>query len=64
MSMSDLFNNILNEPESLTENGVPPEKDIDEVVKVKEHTRKKGKRKKNLSGVEREIVIHECSKEA
>ncbi|MQN00765.1 MAG: hypothetical protein FRC54_02065 [bacterium LCO1.1] len=63
MSMSDLFNNILNEPESLTENGVPPEKDIDEVVKVKEHTRKKGKRKENLSVCRAEIVIHECSKE-
>lgn len=43
MSMSDYVDNILNEAESLTQNGTPAEKDIEVVVRT--HTRKAGRRK-------------------
>lgn len=61
MSMSDYVDNILNEAESLTQNGTPAEKDIEVVVRT--HTRKAGRRKEKLSAVEKEIVMHECSEE-
>ena len=52
---------IFNEAESLVENGIPGEPEIETVVI---HRKKaKGKRQLNLSEIEVEIVTHECSEE-
>lgn len=52
---------ILNEAESLVENGIPEEPEIETVVIHRKKT--KGKRKLNLSEIEVEVVTHECSEE-
>ncbi|MDD7327535.1 MAG: IS66 family transposase [Lachnospiraceae bacterium] len=62
LSFNDFGVDILNEAESATESGIGDEKDITEVV-VAAHKRKVGTRKKNLENVERETIVHDCTKE-
>jgi transposase len=50
---------ILNETESLVENGIPEEPDITTVIVHRKKS--KGKRDLNLSGIEVEVVMHECT---
>ena len=52
---------ILNEAEVLTENGIPEEPVMEEVVVRRRKT--KGKRDINLSDIEVEIVPHDCTEE-
>lgn len=53
---------ILNEAESLVENGMSEEPVIEEVL-VKRKPRAKGKRDVNLKDIETVVVVHECSGE-
>ena len=52
---------ILNEAELLTENGIPDEPQIEEVVIRRRKA--KGKRDLNLKDIEVEVICHECSEE-
>ena len=52
---------ILNEAESLVENGIPEEPEMETVIVRRKKT--KGKRKLNLSEIEVEVVTHECSED-
>ena len=52
---------VLNEAEHLTENGIPDEPEIEEVIVRRKKT--KGKRDINLLGIEVEKVPHECPQE-
>lgn len=61
LSMLDDDTPVLNEAESLTEQGIPEETDIEEVVIRRK--RSKGKRDLNLKDIEVEAITHACSEE-
>lgn len=52
---------VLNEAEALTENGIPQEPEIEEVVIRRK--RSKGKRDLNLKDIEVEVISHDCTEE-
>ena len=58
----DLENScVLNEAESLVENGIPEEPEMETVLVRR--PKRKGKREQNLQDIEVEVVVHECTRE-